>query len=308
MKNNECPLVSVIIPTRNRKELLIRALKSVLCQVYESIEIIIVDDNSIDGTFPEISLKFQEDIGHHKIKIFRNEKLMGNAKTRNIGIRKSNGEYVAFLDDDDVWLPDKIDKQIKEILQSRVEACFCGTIWVENDKILKSTIARNSMISFENGGPTSSWLIHRRVFDDIGFFDEKFPANVDGEFLVRLNKNFNTCFVNELLYIHYYYDLQISSSKKMKIIGFEKMLKKHKAEFNSCEKSSAYFKLAIFYLFEEKKRFDYILKSIYYKLHLKNISLLIIMLFPSKTFSKLMVNKILDFVQYPKSFAGRYNK
>lgn len=308
MKNIECPLVSVIIPTRNRKELLIRALKSVLCQVYENIEIIIVDDNSIDGTFHEISKAFKEEIGYHKIKIFWNEKLMGNAKTRNIGIHISKGEFIAFLDDDDLWLPDKIEKQIKEILKSRVEACFCGTIWVENNKVLKSTIARNPMISFENGGPTSTWLINKQVFEKIGFFDEDFPANVDGEFLVRLNKNFKSCFVDKLLYIHYYYDLQISSSKEKKIIGFEKMLEKHKAEFNSYEKSSAYFKLAIFYLFDEKKRFDYILKSIYYKLHLQNIALLSIMLIPNKKCSKLMLNKILDLLQYPKSFVGRYSE
>ena len=306
--NNNYPLVSVVVPTYNRTEVLPRALKSVLYQTYENVECIVVDAGSTDETFSYISKTFQQEIKSQRVKIFRNERVMNISETRNVGISHCSGEYIAFLDDDDIWLPDKIEKQLNEIAHTGARVCFCAFMWVEDNNVLKTTILKDKRSSFQHGGPPSTWLIHRSVFDEIGFFDSNFSANEDTEFLVRLNKNTKSCFADELLYIHYYYDSQLSSSNETKIIGWEKMLNKHKLAFNSYEKRSAYFRLAVFYLLGGKKRFNFILKSLRYRPDLQNIIMFLIMLLPSTQLSKFLLNKVLDHLRYPKSLVGRYKK
>jgi glycosyltransferase involved in cell wall biosynthesis len=303
------PLISIIIPTLNRSDKIIRAINSALYQTYRNLEIIIVNDHSIDET-DKIVKSFIVENKKIKQKIFyiRNKKTYGNAAARNIGIEKANGEYIAFLDDDDIWLPDKIEKQVGKIISSKTSGCFCKTIWIEDDKVLKSTLPQSDIVSFESGGPTGNWLIKRDVFKKIGFFDEQFPSNVDGEFLTRFNKNYKASFVKELLYIHFYHEKQITSSNKNKIIGFEKLMKKHINILNHQEISSIYLKLTVFYLFDENKKFDYLLKSIKYRPNFNNIFFFFIMILPSIKLSKFLLNKILDFLKYPKSFAGRYKK
>jgi glycosyltransferase involved in cell wall biosynthesis len=300
------PLISVIIPTFNRSNKIIRAINSVLCQTYTNLEIIIIDDHSNDSTNKIIKSFLKKN--NQKIFYIRNKKNYGNAESRNIGIRKTKGRYIAFLDDDDLWFPDKIEKQIKKIISSRADGCFCKTISIEKNKVLGSKLLKNDLISFESGGPTGTWLIKKNVFSNIGSFDKSFPANVDGEFLVRFNKKYKCSFVEEPLYVHFYHDKQITSSNRNKIIGFEKLLKKHRDILNHQEKSAIYLKLTIFYLFDRNKKFNYLLNSIKYRPNFNNIILLFIMLLPSVRISKFLLNKILDLLKYPKSFAGRYNK
>ena len=99
-------LVSVVITTRNRCELLKRAIESVLNQTYRNIELIIIDDNSSDNTQELV----RSSTG--KIIYVRHNKCMGGAASRMTGSQRANGEYIAFLDDDDQWEPEKIEKQI----------------------------------------------------------------------------------------------------------------------------------------------------------------------------------------------------
>ena len=100
--------VSVVIPSYNRKDIIGRAIDSVLAQTYKDIEIIVVDDGSTDGTAEYIQKTFPN------IKIFIQEN-NGAASARNLGISKADGEYIAFLDTDDYWLPEKIAKQVSSI-------------------------------------------------------------------------------------------------------------------------------------------------------------------------------------------------
>jgi glycosyltransferase involved in cell wall biosynthesis len=313
MENNDLyfdyeryPLVSIIIPTFNRPESLLSAINSVSSQTYKNMEVIIIDDCSQED-MQDVVLRAKKKTNIN-IFYFKNSNNLGNAGARNQGIKLAKGDYIAFLDDDDIWLPEKIKKQVDLLLDGEYKACFCGTKWMEHNIILKEGVAVNNKISFENGGPTSTWLLHKSVFDEIGLFDSSFPSAVDGEFLVRLNKKYKVCFVYEALYIHYYYNDQISASNQKKINGFEMMLKKHQDNFNKHELASIYFKLSIFYLFNGIKRFDYLLKSIKYKINIKNIILFLIFIIPGNKLSKFILNQILDIWKYPKTFAGRYNK
>ena len=106
-------LISVIITTRNRILKVERAICSVLNQTYNNIEIIVVDDFSNDGTFEYIKNKFPS------IIIIRNKKKLGGSGSRNIGIKKSNGLYISFLDDDDYFRKDKIEIQYNTYLKEK---------------------------------------------------------------------------------------------------------------------------------------------------------------------------------------------
>src|SRR4030095_982853 len=101
------PKVSVIIPTHNRAEFLRSAITSILNQTFQDFEIIIIDDASKDHT-REIIAHFND----ARIKVIHNQVSEGAAGARNIGIRNSTCEYIAFLDDDDEWLPEKLQMQI----------------------------------------------------------------------------------------------------------------------------------------------------------------------------------------------------
>ena len=126
------PLVSAVITTHNRKDLLKRAIDSVFTQTYQPIELIVVDDASDDGTRDEFgaNAKFQY------IYVPQRESKGGNY-ARNLGIKASKGKYCAFLDDDDYWLPTKIEKQVQLIEQRNCDLVYCGR---RNELVGKSDV------------------------------------------------------------------------------------------------------------------------------------------------------------------------
>ena len=101
------PLVSIIIPTYNRTEYLKYTLESVINQTYPATEIIVVDDGS-PNTKTQTLCQHYKNVAYYKI-----ENSGGPATPRNFGFKQSKGQYIAFLDDDDLWLPDKLSKQVK---------------------------------------------------------------------------------------------------------------------------------------------------------------------------------------------------
>ena len=111
MVDHARPLVSIVIPTFNRSDTISRAIKSVLNQTYQEIEVIVVDDGSTDRT----AEKLQEFAGRINVIYQRNK---GPSSARNVGVNASSGEIVSFLDSDDVWLPGKLAGQI-ELMQSK---------------------------------------------------------------------------------------------------------------------------------------------------------------------------------------------
>ena len=102
-------LVSVVIPTRNRRDRLERAIKSAKVQTWPTIEIIVVDDASSDGTQLFLQKRVSEDA---RVQVVRNEVPRGGGGARNQGVAVARGQYIAFLDDDDTWLPEKLAEQV----------------------------------------------------------------------------------------------------------------------------------------------------------------------------------------------------
>lgn len=126
MEKNKSPLVSVVIPSFNCSSYIKKTLDSVLLQSYKNIEIIVIDDHSNDSTRGVLSLyKSNFDNVH---LVFLDENSGGPAHPRNIGINLSNGKYIAFIDSDDIWHPDKINSQVKILEEEKVGAVCAAMV------------------------------------------------------------------------------------------------------------------------------------------------------------------------------------
>ncbi len=187
------PLISIIIPAYNAEKYITQALESALEQTYTNIEIIIVDDGSTDTTAEIIKEKYQNDA---RVKLI-SQKNAGVAVVRNNGIRVAQGEYIAFLDADDYYLPTKIEREI-EFLQNHPEFdityCNMKHFYDDNTGVLyQHQGGRPSGNVFENlldgfFGQLNTVLIPKKIFEDIGMFDERFRDSEEWDLFLRFAK------------------------------------------------------------------------------------------------------------------------
>ena len=115
------PLISVVVATFRQDNMLLRALNSLAKQTYKNFEIIVVDDNAneeFNSRVNDIITKFREENEEIKLTFIVNKSNLGSAHTRNVGIDASTGEYITFLDDDDLYLPENLEKQIENMLKT----------------------------------------------------------------------------------------------------------------------------------------------------------------------------------------------
>ena len=192
--------ISVIIPTYNRKNTLPRAVESVLNQTYKPVEIIIVDDGSTDGTKEWFSEMYP--LVHYTYQVNS-----GVSSARNTGINSARGDWIALLDSDDEWLPDKLEIQVK-LLQNNAELRFCHTneIWIRNG------VRINQMKKHQKYGgnifkkcldicrisPSSS-LFHTSVIKDVGLFDESLDVCEDYDLWLRITAKYPVLFLDQPL-------------------------------------------------------------------------------------------------------------
>ncbi|EFC7328542.1 glycosyltransferase family 2 protein, partial [Escherichia coli] len=180
--------VSVVIPTHSRPNLLRKAIESVLNQTYKPCEIIVVDDTESEETARCLSV-INSDI---PIRLKYNTS-SGAGSSRNLGAKIANGDFVAFLDDDDLWLPTKLETQMYELRHTQYDAIFCQMIInYEGVNIQYSTRAKNvaeplKEICIENFiGATISCVIRRSIFMKLGGFDERFKAREEYDLWIRV--------------------------------------------------------------------------------------------------------------------------
>ena len=238
MKNK--PLVSVIIPTYNRANLLLRAIKSVLSQTYKNLELIIVDDCSTDNT-GEVVRKLQRK--DKRIKYIKHRENRGGSAARNTGIKVAKGEYVAFQDSDDKWIQDKLEKQLAVLKKFPDEKTIIYTAFIKimnKDAFYlpgKKVKKKNGMIFNELiknnfiGLPTV--LINKSCLDEVGSFDERFPRSQDWELFLRLAKKFPFEFIDEPLLLVFYQEKSISADFKSFIKSRKMILERHKHEIKN---------------------------------------------------------------------------
>ena len=190
--------ISVIIPTYNRANFIVKAIESVLNQTVKVDEIIVIDDGSSDKT--------QELLKNYNIK-YKYQENSGVSKARNQGIKLSKNEWITFLDSDDIWEETKIQHQIdfhknnKDILFSHTDE-----LWKFNGKIIKQNKHQqkpygecfNDNISLCKIG-ASTIFIHRSIFDNIGLFDEELVACEDYDLWLRILTKYKLGLVNKKL-------------------------------------------------------------------------------------------------------------
>jgi len=198
--NTQFPIVTVVIPTYNRAELLPRAIDSVLSQTYDSWELIIVDDASEDKT-EEVVEKYQDE----RVRYSRLACRSGVSAARNRGIRESRGLYVAFLDSDDEWLPSKLERQV-EVFETSEYNTTLGIVGCRRlDVDAQGEVLRLSQVDYRGNVSKSllgSWgsyndimnssiaIVKRTVFDHMGMFDENLTDNEDYDMWIRIAQKY----------------------------------------------------------------------------------------------------------------------
>ena len=231
------PKVSIIISTHNKARMLSRAIKSVLNQTFQDFELIIVDDCSIDNTREAVEW-FQKKHKQKKINYIYLPKNSGApAYPSNIGIKNSTGEYVAFLDHDDEWLPEKLEKQLQLFEKSPGNLGFIGcNALVINEKkngnnlkeyklprysesiFLEKLLETNFILS------QSGVMIKKAILKEIGLFDEKLKFAQDWDMWIRIsNFSYKFDFIDQALFKYYIHSDNISKNVKIfqKILEYE---------------------------------------------------------------------------------------
>lgn len=248
------PAVSVIIATYNRAYIISRAINSILDQTFQNFELIIVDDGSIDSTNELITKLMKKD---SRIKYIKNKKNLGQPKSRNEGIKIAQGEYIGFLDDDDEWLPHKLEKQINKFqsVPENVGLIYCGLRYIHENKNMPKIIIpklRGNLftnILKENFFGSSTPLIKKECFNKSGFFDGNFLSGEDWDMWIKISKNYEIDCVPEALTLYHVHGNQMSANFRDTIEGFEKILEKHSADIHKYPSvySAHLFRLGIFH-------------------------------------------------------------
>lgn len=136
MGNSTCDLISVIVPVYNAEKYILETINSIISQTYDNLEIILIDDCSTDD-----SLKILEQVKDPRIRIIKLKENKGVANARNIGIEKSNGEFIAFIDSDDTWEKNKLEVQINFLNKLKSDLCYSGyRIVNSNNEVIKDKI------------------------------------------------------------------------------------------------------------------------------------------------------------------------
>lgn len=254
------PQVSVIIPTYNRAGFLAGAVRSVLAQSFKDVEIVVVDDCGSDDTEKVI-----QGFGLAGIRYLRHDQQRGGAAARNTGIVNSSGEYIAFLDDDDEWYPEKLMRQMSVMLASpsEVGGVYTGYFIVDrgNGQIRGQIVPTRrgnlyqALLAGNCIGGTSCMLLRRSCFDRIGLFDERLPSFQDYDLWLRAAPTYRFDYIREPMLKYFVHGDKIWTNSQALADGLELMLGKygHSAAFR--KKCGAYY-LGLGVQHCEANRFD----------------------------------------------------
>ena len=266
-------MISVIIPTFNRANTIVRSINSVLRQTCKDIEIIIVDDNSIDNTEEII-----KEISSNKIRFIKHTTTKGACSARNTGISAAQGEYIAFQDSDDEWFPSKLEKQLRFLQDENIDVT-ASSYWLinNNNKTLtpKKKICKSNMLDkilMGNYVSTQTILGKAECFKEANF-DENLPRFQDWELMIRILQQYKFSFMNEPLVNVFLQDDSISKDPKKAAVALNLILNKHKNSFGSNKKklSELYSGVGLTSLYNNKMESEYFMKAFYYnKYNLRN--------------------------------------
>jgi glycosyltransferase involved in cell wall biosynthesis len=205
------PDISVVIPTHNRCEMVVRALESVLTQTHLPVEVIIVDDGSTDGTAEKIT-PYLGSADIVTVKYIWKVK-GGVSSARNVGIAASGAEWISFLDSDDTWLPQKLERQVEALQRfPRSAACVTDAVYLNNPNLMQTAFgqaaveerplfgelrdALRSIAYGYHGLYLQTLLVRRDLLAEIGVFDEFLQLSEDSDMFFRVARRTSISYVN----------------------------------------------------------------------------------------------------------------
>ncbi|MFC5465585.1 glycosyltransferase family 2 protein [Lederbergia graminis] len=187
--------VSIIVPTYKRSDFLIRAIDSLLNQNYNNIEIVVVDDNGNNSRYRyETEQKMEKFKNNRSVIFIKNKRNMGGALARNEGISRASGDYITFLDDDDIYLPEKVSLQLEFMIKNDLDLSFTNvSIYNINNKLIdfrehpyvKDFSKQELLIKhlMHHLTPTGTYMFKKEAINKIGRFDD---VQVGQEFMLML--------------------------------------------------------------------------------------------------------------------------
>jgi glycosyltransferase involved in cell wall biosynthesis len=243
------PRVSVVIPTHNRAALLQGALASVRGQTYQDLEIIVADDASSDDTAQVVA-----GLDDGRLRYFRHVSARGEAAATNTGVGQAAGEYVAFLHDDDRWLPAKLERQLEIFAGSgaKVGAVYSGFISIgSSGKELRRTLPTRRGKLFgelcrQNCiGVPSTVMVRRECFARVGLFDENIAYGADYDMWIRIARYYDFDYAAEPLVLYSVHEQRLSANYAKILQGKEAQLRKYAGFFAADRKSYSHLLLSV---------------------------------------------------------------
>lgn len=234
MKSSQ--LVSVIITTYNRSQLVIKAIESVLNQTYENIEIIVVNDGSVDNTL-EVLNEYTSNVPN--IRVLNHPTSLGGNAARNTGIKSAKGTLIAGLDDDDVFLPNRISLLVENYDEKYSLVTSCSKQIIKNE-VLKTKfvpiIDIGTMLYFNAIGNQA--LVKKEYIQKVGYYDENLKRYQDYDIWLRLIDQFGKAkMVKEVTQvINYNHTSHSNNILTNNFLGAYKFFTKHKRKMNRCQR------------------------------------------------------------------------
>ncbi len=251
-------MISIVITTYERDpKILFRAINSVLSQTYNDIELIIVDDSSTAFIMRSEIKKQVALLKNDRIIYIQHEKSMGACVARNTGLNIAKGEYIGFLDDDDEWLPDKLQSQLNVFLEnseklglvySQFYYCYeNGSIFLPNKLFKKFQKGKiyDTLILDNYIGSTSFPLIRTKYLREIGGFDQYMMSCQDYDVWLRLSQKYYVAYVERpLVKYHIHSGESIGKNSEKRIRGQERLYSKN-VEYLNVNRKAAHARLAV---------------------------------------------------------------
>lgn len=258
IKSGDGGLVSVIIPAYNGERFIYRTIKSVLKQTYQNFEIIVIDDHSADKTRMVV-----KKIANKKIRYFYLKKNSGTVYARNIGIKKAKGEFIAFLDHDDEWLPEKLFEQVSllendENQKIGIVGCDYYFITSQKTKIIKTRKTNFKNLLKNNFIATSTILVRKALFNQIGYFDARLKFTEDWDIWIRIMRDYQYANINKPLARYYFYQENTTNTlpNLTKISSYFYIIKKHYKLFNRLPRALSfnYKQIATLFVLDQNRK------------------------------------------------------
>ncbi len=272
------PLVSVVIPTYRRPFSMLRqAVDSVLAQTYAPIELIVVSDNPPDSD--DARLAAEGMAAYPQARLIQLERNSGAPTARNRGIREAKGELIAFLDDDDVWLPAKLARQVPCFADPAVGLVYCRGYAVDCDDVYDETrrsdysnarwgfhtsVTFDELLARDSIGTTSQAVVRRSCFEDCGLFDERLKARQDYDRWLAITQKHKAVGVDEPLFLfRQHTGERITASPQKALTANAAVFEKYRADYRRNRTACmAYYYNRAFVLKQTGKRGAYLANAV----------------------------------------------